>query len=125
MARAHVEFLQAQSLDWQPTPFAHLAGTQHKLLSRDEVTGACSLLLRLPAGWQHEGCWHLDAEEEFLVLDGHLSIGEHDYEPDCYALLPRYWTREQVTISRDPAPRPFLPEALRARHAQPRVPQAY
>jgi hypothetical protein len=101
MGRAHVEFLQAQSLDWQPTPFAHLAGTQHKLLSRDEVTGACSLLLRLPAGWQHEGCWHLDAEEEFLVLDGHLSIGEHDYEPDCYALLPRYWTRGAVRAHAD------------------------
>lgn len=93
MARTHVEFLQAQSLDWQDTPIAHLAGTRCKMLSRDAGSGACSILLRLPQGWHRDGCWHLDADEEFLVLDGEFSLGEQRYQPDCYARLPPYWTR--------------------------------
>lgn len=68
-------------------------GTACKLLSRDGSDGACSMLLRLPAGWHRDGPWHLDAEEEFLVLDGEFSLGEQSYQADCYARLPPYWTR--------------------------------
>ena len=93
MTRAHVEFLQAQSIDWQASPWPHLAGTDCKVLSRDEGSGACSLLLRLPAGWQRNGLWHLTTEEEFFVLEGRLTLGDRQYVADCYALLPAFWTR--------------------------------
>jgi hypothetical protein len=101
MGRPHVEFIQAQALAWQPTPVAHLAGTAAKLLSRDAASGACSLLLRIPAGWCREGAWHLDAEEEFLVLDGELAIGELVYLEDCYARLPAGWTRGAMRALRE------------------------
>jgi hypothetical protein len=98
MARAHVEFVQAQSLDWQASPWPHLAGTDCKLLSRDALTGACSALIRYPAGWQKRGLWHLDAEEEFFVLEGEFTLGAQRYLPDCYALLPPYWTRDGFAV---------------------------
>jgi hypothetical protein len=98
MARPHVEFIQAQSLDWQPTPIAHLAGTHCKMLSHDATSGACSLLLRLPEGFRLDGPWQLDAEEEFLVLDGGLSLGDLDHGPDCYARLPAHWPRGALQV---------------------------
>ena len=101
MGRPHVEFLQTQALEWQPTPLAHLTGTLCKMLSRDEASGACSMLLRLPEGWQHAGPWHLDVEEEFLVLDGQMSLGEHDYVEDCYGRLPAWWTRGALRVGKE------------------------
>jgi hypothetical protein len=101
MARPHVEFIQAQALDWQPTPIAHLAGTHCKMLSHDVTSGACSLLLRLPRGFQLDGPWQLDAEEEFLVLDGGLSVGDLDYGPDCYALLPAHRPRGALQVRQE------------------------
>ena len=101
MTRPHVEFIQSQALEWQPTALPHLAGTQCKVLSRDAESGACSLLLRCPEGWQLDGDWALDSEEEFLVLDGELAIGSARYSQDCYALLPSGSRRGAMQALRD------------------------
>ena len=101
MTRPHIEFIHAQQLDWAqnvlPGPWGEL---DCKTLSSDPDTGACSMLLRYPAGWRRDGVEHLDAALEFLILEGNLTINEQDYGLDCYAYLPRGMTYRSVTSSR-------------------------
>ena len=89
MARTHIEFIQAQRLDWQTGILPGPAGEfQCKPLSMDTESGACSVLLRYPAGWQNAGLMHLSAAYEFLVLDGEFEINDQLYTLDCYGYLP-------------------------------------
>jgi hypothetical protein len=88
MARPHVEYLQSQSLPWQPSPWPHLAGCHTKVLSRDPVDGAASLLVRFPAGWHNgtPGC--LSTSEELFVLEGALDVNGRRWGQDCYGWFP-------------------------------------
>ena len=88
MARAHVEYLQSQSLPWQPSPWPHLAGCHTKVLSRDPVDGAVSLLVRFPAGWQNASPGYLSTSEEMFVLEGALDVNGRRWGQDCYAWFP-------------------------------------
>ncbi len=89
MPRPHVEFLHAQQLPWRPAPFpgGGWCGIEAKILSRDPGNGACSTLLRLPAGVLR-GAHALAAAQEWLVLDGALRRGAIHYGLDDYAWLP-------------------------------------
>lgn len=95
MTRPHIEFIHAQDLDWKKgvLPGA-LAELDCKVLSMDDETGACSLILRYPENWSLDGPVHLAGAHEFLVLDGSLTIGEHSYPFDSYAYLPAGFTHE-------------------------------
>lgn len=88
MGREHVEFIQVQRLDWRPSIWPHLAGTDCKILSRDTTNGAASALVRYPPGWAAGADGWLDADEEFLVLDGALRLSGIEYLQDSYAFLP-------------------------------------
>jgi hypothetical protein len=88
MARPHVEYLQSQSLPWQPSPWPHLAGCHTKVLSRDPVSGAVSLLVRFPAGWQSIAAGSLSTSEEVFVLEGSLDFNGRRWGQDCYAWFP-------------------------------------
>lgn len=89
MPRPHVEFLHAQQLSWQPAPFpgAGWRGVEAKLLSRDAGTGACSALVKLPAGFRR-GPHCLAASQEWLLLEGAMRRGPLRYGLDDYAWLP-------------------------------------
>ena len=93
MGRAHVEFIQSQVVPWR----GGFAGGQRgaveaKLLSRDPATGACTAILRYPAGWTREA-EYLAADEEFFVIDGGLEIGGTSYGTHAYAYLPAGYAR--------------------------------
>lgn len=97
MARPQIEFVQCQALPWQDRPLADLRpGTQARVLSEDGETGACSLLVRYPPGWSRETDGFLNADEEFLVLDGDLTVGQHDYGYLGYGHLPAGLPRRKV-----------------------------
>lgn len=83
MSRPVISFLQAQSLPWQPSPWAHLAGCQIKGLSRDPTTGARSLLVRCPIGWRGPVV-ALSTDEELLVIEGALEVDGRRLERDAY-----------------------------------------
>ena len=89
MARPHTEFIHAQDLEWETGVLPdHLGSLECKVLSMDNVTGACSLIVRYPAGWSLSKAVHLEGSHEFLVLDGTLEISSQRYSFDSYAYLP-------------------------------------
>ena len=88
MARPQIEFIQSQSLPWTPDPRFGLGdGVQVKVLSEDAESGAASLLVRYPIGWRLAPST-LGADEEFLVLQGELQVGESAYGHMAYAHWP-------------------------------------
>jgi hypothetical protein len=89
MPRGHIEFINARSLEWQNSVIDCLSpDIETKVLSLDQETGAASVILRIPAGWRHDGPRWLDADEEFMVLDGSLELNGKTLDMDCYAFLP-------------------------------------
>ena len=96
--RGHIEFIQSQVLPWQ-TIGSGLArpDAEFKLLSRDPADGACSALMRYPVGWSRSGPEHIQADEEFYVLEGALEMDGHVYPADSYAFLPAGWTRHEMS----------------------------
>ena len=89
MARPRIEFVQAQNLPWEAAPVAAIRpGVEARVLSRDADDGACSLMLRYPAGWSHPAGQRLACDEELIVLDGGLLVGEHGHGPMGFSHLP-------------------------------------
>lgn len=88
MARPWVEFVQSQRLAWQNGPLnAVREGAEVKVLSADVETGASSLLVRYPAGFAAAG-GALAVDDELLVLEGTLDIGDRSYPELTFAHLP-------------------------------------
>lgn len=95
--RPHIEFVQAQCLPWRRIgPGLARPDVEYKMLSRDPVSGACSILMRYPAGWSREGPEHIVADEEFYILEGALQMDDQLYRADSYAFLPAGWTRNHM-----------------------------
>ncbi len=95
MARPRIEFIQSQSLPWSAEPLATIRpGVEARILSRDDATGASSLLVRYPPGWRETGSRHLSVDEEFLVLAGALRVRGHTYGEKGYAHLPADTARD-------------------------------
>ncbi len=97
MPRPHIEFIQSQVLPWEPHP--HL-GLDAKVLSRDSESGAQSLVLRYPAGWSQSGPAALAAAEEFLVLEGALTVCGVEFGRWSFGYVPAGATR---TVAAGPA----------------------
>lgn len=96
--RPHIEFIQAQLLPWRRIgPGLARPDAEFKFLSRDPDTGACSILIRYPPGWRREGPEHLEAAEEFYVLDGALEINGAVFSHDVYGHLPAGLTRTTMS----------------------------
>lgn len=85
--REHIDFIQAQCLPWEDGAGHGLAGTRVKLLSRDDETGAVSLILSLPEGWLR-GAGAQPCDEEIYVLDGMLDVDGQQQRRHCYLFLP-------------------------------------
>ena len=91
MARPHIDYLQSQSLPWQASPWPFLPGCHVKILSRDADTGATSLLVRYPSGWEAPAPGFLATSEELLVLDGLLELDGRRCGQDAYGWFPAGW----------------------------------
>lgn len=103
MARSWIEFVQSQLIAWQWGLLdAVRKGAEVKVLSADNETGACSLLVRYPAGFSAPGA-ALSVDDEFLVLEGALDIGGRSYPEMTYAHLPAgletgAWSCRETTV---------------------------
>jgi hypothetical protein len=88
MARPHIEFIQSQGLPWTSgAPFGLGEGVSVKRLSEDGLSGASSLLIRYPQGWSAPAAAK-GADEEILVLDGVLEVGDRRLGHLGYAHWP-------------------------------------
>jgi hypothetical protein len=94
MERPFIEFIQAQVLPWRRRALPGRPGVQVRELSADPDTGACSLLVRYPAGWRTAGGGALAVDEELLVLAGDLAVGPHRHTRYGYAHLPAGYQRD-------------------------------
>ncbi len=88
MARPHVEFVDSNGLEWQPFPLWNDDGVTVRTLSEDDETGACSLVLNFPAGWQRHQAGYNQAAEELFILQGDFVIDDTRYTTNCYTYLP-------------------------------------
>jgi quercetin dioxygenase-like cupin family protein len=101
LERPHTEFIHAQALPWRRIPPGGArADAEYKFLSRDPNDGACSCLIRYPAGWTREAAECLSADEEFYVLEGEIVIDDTHYTPDTYAFLPAGWPHRRMHVPR-------------------------
>ena len=95
MNRPHIEFIQSQNIQWKILPESTArAGSKYKILSRDSVTGAVSVIINYPSGFEISKQHYLDNVEEFFVLDGSISIGEITFKKHSYAFLPKGFPRK-------------------------------
>jgi hypothetical protein len=102
MSREHVEHIQSQMLPWQACEWCYPGpDTSLKTLSLDHDSGACSVIVRLPAGWQAP-LSAIACDEELFVLDGRLEIMGRELATHGYAWLPAGTERGQMG-SRDGA----------------------
>jgi len=97
-SRPHIEFIHAQLLPWRRIgEGAARPDAEYKFLSRDETSGACSALIRYPAGWSKAGIEHIKCDEEFYILSGELTINDISYSFDNYGFLPAGFPRKEMT----------------------------
>lgn len=75
MGRAHIEFIQQQDISWEVAALgAGTAPVERKMLSRDDGTGAETVLMRLAAGWRTSGLRAAPDACELFVLHGRLQL---------------------------------------------------
>lgn len=87
--RKHVEFIHFEEAAWQPLQVEGFApGCEVRVLSIDPSDGACSCILRVPAGWRHQTPFTSSAPEQLFILSGDLHKGEYTYTEQCYSYRP-------------------------------------
>ena len=100
MARPHIEFIQSQLIPWSTGLYGGARpDVQVRVLSKDSDSGASSLILKYPPGWQRPRAEYLQADEELFVLEGSLEISAVRYGKHDYAHLPRGYPRNGVVSS--------------------------
>ena len=121
MARPWIEYVQSQNLPWVAGDLWSVRpGIEAKTLSLDDDNGAASLLIKYPAGWRLDREGALSVDEEFLVLEGELSIGHQTYRDKSYAHLPAGYGRGSMTSASGAVVLTFI-----SGHPSPAQPAAY
>lgn len=59
-----------------------------QLLDRDAATGARTLLVRFPPGFERPGTGYYEVDEDFLLLHGELSINGQDFLRGDWVAVP-------------------------------------
>jgi hypothetical protein len=87
-------FVQAQMIPWARGLYGGAREeVEYKMLSRDDADGSSTCILRYPAGWQRSEPQALACHEEFLVLDGAITIDGRSYGRHTYGFLPAGYRR--------------------------------
>lgn len=103
MSRPFIEFIQAQAIPWREGLYGESRpGTQSRVLSMDEATGASTMMLHYPSGYRRAVTEHLLVDEEFFVLAGDLAVDGVAHGRYTYAHHPAGTTHHELA-SRDGA----------------------
>ncbi|WP_169988619.1 MULTISPECIES: cupin domain-containing protein [unclassified Microbispora] len=91
---AGVVDLHAPDLAWTTVPMPGAADPVRLVrLHLDRATRSSVSLVRFPAGWSRPGAGHYTCAEEFVVIEGRISVSGTDVEAGTYAYLPPRATR--------------------------------
>tara|TARA_R110002049_G_scaffold115854_14_gene268100 strand:- start:10534 stop:11511 length:978 start_codon:yes stop_codon:yes gene_type:complete len=80
-------FVKPARLYWRPYDLPGVRLAEYKLLSFDEVTGARTMLVRLPPGWKQAPGYH-SADLEMFVVEGGVTMGDEAVGRYAYAYYP-------------------------------------
>src|SRR5262249_1162581 len=86
MGRPHIEFIESHEVPVEPVTTAPFAGTERRLLSVDDETGASTSIVSFPAGWSADLAGNRPLE--LFGLRGVLSLDGERLGPGCYAYVP-------------------------------------
>ena len=94
--RPHVELVDEKDLLWHMAELPHGSGeARQRNLSYDEENGAASLLVEFLTDWQRDAGLH-QAQTEWFVLEGQVTIGDHVLGKSGYWCAPRGVTTPAV-----------------------------
>lgn len=94
-AEHFVGWVDSHRLTWRAFVVSGQPDAEFRLLSLDHSSGARSQITRLPPGWRRPGGYY-GVNEELLVLDGELRIGEHEMRRYSYAYHPAGYAQGDV-----------------------------
>ena len=101
MARPHIMFIMAQDIPWTKGTYGTgRDDVESKVLSIDGAGTDATTIVRYPAGWSRIAPEHCSAHEEFLVLDGSITIDGKVYDRQCFGFFPAGYTRGRAESSR-------------------------
>ncbi len=100
MARAHIEFIQQQDVDWE-ADVVPVDGVLTRYLSRDLESGAVTMINRYPAGTVVNQTYSIDVDKEFFVLRGEMRINDIRYIAGDYAYLPAGYERTTTVVAQE------------------------
>ena len=88
-----VAIYDAETVPWQRLEVPGMpSGLEARVLSRSEKLGALAVLTYIPIGWREERKGYHNADEEMFLLEGDLTIGDHQGEQKLtkysYAFIP-------------------------------------
>jgi len=87
VARPHVEFVQSFDVAVGTVPSGAFSGLERRLLSEDDVTGASTSLISVPAGRETD-LGYADRPCELFVLSGEGELGGRTVRSGTYAYVP-------------------------------------
>jgi hypothetical protein len=94
-----VGWVDSDRLQWQPLHIpGHPAAAEYRLLSLDANSGARSQITMLPPGWQRPPGYY-DTNEEFLVLEGEVQIGQHELRRYSYGYHPAGYAQGRLSTT--------------------------
>lgn len=97
MPRPHIEFIQQQSVLWR-SDIVPVDGVITRVLSRDDASGAVTMINRYPAGTAIDQSYTLDIDKEFFVLRGQMCINDLSYRAGDYAYMPAGLERRSTVV---------------------------
>ncbi|MCM6772526.1 DUF4437 domain-containing protein [Nocardia sp. CDC159] len=91
--RPHVELIDERDLIWHVAEFELATGSaEQRNLSYDEEDGSASLKVRFTSDWSRPAGVH-DADTEWFVLSGRVTIGDTELGPEGFWTAPKgVWT---------------------------------
>lgn len=87
MGRPHIEFIHSWEAPSTPVTDGPFGGTNQRILSEDDETGARTSLVELTQGWSGD-LGRSERRIELLTLRGACQLGDARFGEGCYADLP-------------------------------------
>jgi len=89
MARPQTENLKSFDVPLRPWSAKGLpAGVEIRVLNQDKDSGAVSALLHFPQGWQWSDDGYCEADQDFFVFEGAISVGGARLENGGFCFYP-------------------------------------